>query len=251
MSKVKTQEIGRIESNGALIKSEPLDATLAMFERALINPEISVEKINSLFDLHVKMMEKKDELEFNAAMNRVQTALPSVAPDLFNNQTKSRYPSYNAMDKRVRPVYSKEGFALSFNTAESPLADHVRSICYVTRGAYTRTYQIDMPCDGKGAKGGDVMTKTHAMGAANSYGMRYLLKMIFAIAVGEEDEDGNDVGIVSDEQAAKIRTLIAKYGDRAADCEASLLKRFKYASVEEIAAKDFQRIKTGLESKLK
>ena len=48
-----------------------------------------------------------------------------------------------------------------------------------------------MPADGKGAKGGDVMTKTHATGAAVSYGMRYLLKMIFNVAVGEDDTDGN------------------------------------------------------------
>jgi hypothetical protein len=48
-----------------------------------------------------------------------------------------------------------------------------------------------MPSDGKGAKGGDVMTKTHATGAAMSYGARYLLKFIFNIAVGEEDSDGN------------------------------------------------------------
>jgi hypothetical protein len=48
-----------------------------------------------------------------------------------------------------------------------------------------------MPADGKGAKGGDVMTKTHATGAAMSYGMRYLLKMIFNVAIGEDDKDGN------------------------------------------------------------
>jgi hypothetical protein len=49
-----------------------------------------------------------------------------------------------------------------------------------------------MPADGKGAKGGDVMTRTHATGSALSYGMRYLLKMIFNVAVGEDDDDGND-----------------------------------------------------------
>ena len=48
-----------------------------------------------------------------------------------------------------------------------------------------------MPADGKGAKGGDVMTKTHASGAAISYGSRYLLKAIFNLAIGEEDADGN------------------------------------------------------------
>ena len=42
----------------------------------------------------------------------------------------------------------------------------------------------------KGAKGGDVMTKTHAAGSALTYGQRYLLKMIFNIAIGSDD-DGN------------------------------------------------------------
>jgi hypothetical protein len=59
------------------------------------------------------------------------------------------------------------------------------------RDGYAREYHIDMPADGKGAKGGDVMTKTHAVGSAVSYGMRYLLKMIFNVAVGEDDDDGN------------------------------------------------------------
>jgi hypothetical protein len=49
-----------------------------------------------------------------------------------------------------------------------------------------------MPADGKGARGNDVMTKTHAAGSAMSYGMRYLLKLIFNVAVGVDlDDDGN------------------------------------------------------------
>lgn len=72
----------------------------------------------------------------------------------------------------------------------------VRVLCYVShRGGFTRTYRVDMPADGKGAKGGDVMTKTHASGAAISYGRRYLLNSIFNIAIGDEDTDGNGPGI--------------------------------------------------------
>jgi hypothetical protein len=63
--------------------------------------------------------------------------------------------------------------------------------CHVShRGGWGADYRIDMPADGKGAKGGDVMTKTHAVGSATQYGMRYLLKMIFNVAIGEDD-DGN------------------------------------------------------------
>jgi hypothetical protein len=78
-----------------------------------------------------------------------------------------------------------------------------------------------MPADGKGAKGGDVMTKTHAAGAAASYGQRYLMKNIWNVAVGEEDVDGNEPddghndGAITDKQAATIRDLLEKSGTAA------------------------------------
>src|SRR5262249_39252909 len=51
-----------------------------------------------------------------------------------------------------------------------------------------------MPADGKGPKGGDVMSRTHATGSALSYARRYLLLMIFNISVGGDDDDGNRAG---------------------------------------------------------
>ena len=62
---------------------------------------------------------------------------------------------------------------------------------------------------GKGAKGGDVMTKTHAFGSGTSYGMRYLLKMIFNVAIGEEDDDGNSAS-GDDFRNAILDDLISK-----------------------------------------
>src|SRR5262245_66125437 len=55
---------------------------------------------------------------------------------------------------------------------------------------YSKSYHLDQPADGKGAKGGDVMTRTHATGSALTYGQRNLTKMIFNIAVSKDD-DGN------------------------------------------------------------
>ncbi len=73
-----------------------------------------------------------------------------------------------------------------------------------------------MPADGKGAKGGDVMTKTHATGAAASYGARYLLKGIFNIAVGDDDRDGNappeTEKFITEEQVMELRDLAGSRG---------------------------------------
>jgi hypothetical protein len=156
-----------------------------------LNNEAGIDVIERIAALMEKERSKQAEVDFNEAMNRVQKKLTRIAPDLSNPQTKSKYASYAALDKVVRPIYSEEGFSLSFGTEECPHAETVRIVCHVALGGHTRKYQIDMPADGKGAKGGDVMTRTHATGAAISYGSRYLLKSIFNIAVGEEDTDGN------------------------------------------------------------
>lgn len=175
--------------NALVAKTE--DPMITMIERAARDPAIDINKLERLIALQEKAQERGAEQAFNAAMSDAQGEMTSVAVDSNNPQTKSRYASYFALDKALRPIYSKHGFALSFGTGEIPQESYVRVLCYAShRGGFTRTYHIDMPADGKGAKGGDVMTKTHATGSAMSYGQRYLLKMIFNISVGSDD-DGN------------------------------------------------------------
>src|SRR5690606_32576023 len=115
------------------------------------------------------------------------------------------------------------------------------------RDGHSRAYHIDMPADGKGAKGGDVMTKTHATGAAASYGMRYLLKMIFNVAVGEEDRDGNEPQeTITTEQAAEIKADLKSTNS---DTKAFLKAMGGYASVDELPASVYNRAKTALAKK--
>lgn len=154
----------------------------------------AIDVIERLAALQEKQLAREAEIDFNEALTRVQEQIKRIAPDLDNPQTRSRYASYAAIDRKIRPIYAAEGFSLSFNTADCPIAEHVRVICRVALRGHKEIYQVDMPADGKGAKGGDVMTKTHAAGAAMSYGMRYLVKYIFNIAIGDEDTDGNSNG---------------------------------------------------------
>ena len=166
---------------------------MSLLEMA-VSKGADINTIERLVALQEKMLARESEMAFNAAMNKAQQAMGRIAADLTNPQTRSQYASYAALDRKVRPVYTEHGFSLSFDTGEAP-AEMVRAICHVSHEAgFTRTYHVDMPADGKGAKGGDVMTKTHATGAAMSYGQRYLLKYIFNIAIGEDDTDGNTNG---------------------------------------------------------
>ncbi len=181
----------------------------------LAREHVDVDKLDRLMQMHERLLARSAEESFNAAMTDAQTEMRPIAADANNPQTRSKYASYAQLDRALRPVYTNHGFGISFDTGDTTIADHVRVLAYVThRAGHSRTYKVDMPNDGKGAKGGDVMTKTHATGAAMSYGMRYLLKMIFNVAVGEDDRDGNQV------RESRTATTVAKpagYDDWALD----------------------------------
>lgn len=190
---------------------------LAMIENASRDPNVDVAKMRELLAMRKEIIDEEARYDFDEALSAAQAEMRPIAADASNPQTRSKYASFLALDKALRPIYSKYGFAHSFNTTDGAPVDHVRFICDVSRKGHTRRYQIDMPADGKGAKGGDVMTKTHAMGAAMTYGQRYLLKMIWNIAVGD-DKDGNGVDegqrLSQDQQDKLIELLEAKGADR-------------------------------------
>jgi hypothetical protein len=181
---------------GELAHQYTAEASWQIFERLARDPNVDVDRLERLIQMHERATARVAQEQFNAAMTAAQKEMRSVAPDAYNPQTKSRYASYEALDRALRPIYTAHGFGLSFNTGESSVADSVLVLCKVSHaGGHAEVYHIVIPADGKGAKGGDVMTKTHATGAAVSYGMRYLLKMIFNVAVGEADDDGNTASV--------------------------------------------------------
>lgn len=231
-----------INDNGAL---------MAAIANAARDPNIDVEKMERLFAMHERMEAKQAETAFNTAMNEAQNGMGRISADRENTQTRSWYASYGALDRVLRPIYTQHGFALSFDTGDSP-PDMVRVLCRVSHSAgHTQTYHADMPADGKGAKGGDVMTKTHAAGSAMSYGMRYLLKMIFNVALGEDDDDGNGAGEplprITADQAATIRDMLDVTGSDTR----KFLNWLKADSIEAIAAQAYEAAIKALKAKEK
>ena len=176
---------------------EPVSASttvLQVIANAASNPAVDVDKMKQLFELHERMDLRVREKEFDSAMAAVQAEIRGVAKDATNPQTHSKYASDFALDAAVRPACAKYGLSMSYDTDSShPDQSALLILCRVSHtGGFSRSYSLLLPADGKGAKGGDVMTKTHATGSALTYGMRYLRRMIFNISVGgKEDDDGN------------------------------------------------------------
>ena len=175
-------------------KAPPLSPMLALIERAARDKSIDVAKMRELLAMQHEEQRLIASQIFEAEMNQVQTKIEQVRKDAENPHTQSKFASYSALDAAIRPTYVEHGFSISFDTEETPKPDTVVVLCYVGhRAGHSRVYRIAMPAEGKGARGGDVMSKTHATGSAVTYGRRYLLSMIFNIAT-MQDDDGNAAG---------------------------------------------------------
>jgi hypothetical protein len=203
--------IAKTDDAGAVVGFEPVILGFTATQIA----QLPVDKLDHLMRLQERVRDDDARKSYNSAMNAAQGEMGRISTDASNPQTRSRYATYGQLDKALRPIYSRHGFYVSFNTADSPLEQHVRVLATVAHSdGHEREFQADIPCDGKGAKGSDVMTKTHAAGSAMTYGQRYLLKLIFNVAIGENDDDGNGAtqpqasGHVSESQADTILRLI-------------------------------------------
>lgn len=221
---------------------------MAVIGRAASDPATDVDKLERLLGMFERITARSAEQAYHDAMSEAQAEMRPIAADASNPQTKSKYASLVALDRALRPIYTKRGFSLSYDTADGAPADCVRVVCKVShRSGHTERPHIDMPADGKGAKGGDVMTKTHATGAAMTYGQRYLLRMIFNIAVGDDTDNGWDgvVAPITADQAATLNGWADAVGaDKRAFCD--------YLGVDSIAtipSRNFKKAEQALRAK--
>lgn len=234
------------------------------------DPRFDVEKFRTLVQMQREEEDRRDaradrqaalaaEAAFDAALSEVQGKIAPIAANQYNSQTRSRYADYAALDRVIKPIYAPAGFSLSFDEEDSPKADHIRVICWVTlvapgaKRSHKRKYHADMPADGKGARGGDVMTKTHAASSAFTYGQRRVACNIFNIAI-DKDDDGNAAGAkaaapvavppgtIAASQAAEIRKLLEDRGIR----ERSFLNYIRLPSIEHIGVAHFERAKAAI-----
>ncbi len=181
----------RTEAAATIQPLEPA-TILQVIARVASDPASDIEKMERLIAMQERMESRQAQVEYDNAMSDAQEAMKPIRANLENPQTRSEYADYSALDKVVRPIYARHGFSLSFDTGDGAPENHVRIICTVAhRSGHRERPRLDMPADGKGARGNDVMTKTHATGAAITYGKRYLLGMIFNLAV-TRDDDGNE-----------------------------------------------------------
>jgi len=155
--------------------------------------------------------EAKKAQAWHDAMRACQAEMTAISKDGSNPQTRSKYVTLGALDAALRPIYIKHGFDVTFGTLPTREAvnDAVTvTMCITHEAGHARRFNIEMPCDGQGIKGNTMMTSTHAVASAVSYGRRYLLTMGFNLAT--QDDDGNAAGGRPAQTNGFTRTLPAE-----------------------------------------
>jgi ERF superfamily protein len=164
---------------------------LAIIDRATRDPAVDVDKLQRLLDIREIEANRASEKAFNTALVLAQGEMKPINANASNPQTRSKYATYDALDRECRPVYSKFGLAPSFNTEPTGDPNTILVTCLLGhRDGHSRRYQIPMPITTQGFRGQDMMTRTHATGSAYTYGKRYLLIGMFNLAI-DDDDDGN------------------------------------------------------------
>lgn len=165
---------------------------MAVIEKVAAMPDLDIDRIERLFSMHEKMVEREAETAYNSALSRAQSEMESVSVNKTNKHTNSKYANLEAVHSACKPIWTRHGFSVSAILQPSDLQNHVLVVCEVRHSAgFKRVYKHDWPLDLAGAKGNSNKTAIQAMGSTASYARRYSELMIFDIAIQNEDNDGN------------------------------------------------------------
>lgn len=211
----RQNETQRPDAPAGAVQATESSMMIQMIQRAAADPAVDVDKMERLMQMHERFVDRQASAAFNAAMVRAQRRIKPVARRALNVQTNSTYARLEDIDREISPIFTEEGFSLSFGTGDSHLAGYIRVICDVMHDqGHTRQYKMDLPLDATGIGGKTNKTGVHAHGSTNSYARRYLTMNIFNVVMANEDNDGNaeppEEPVITSRQAAQLEALLKK-----------------------------------------
>ena len=174
----------------ATIEQQPI-TILNIIAGVIEKPSVNVEKIRALLEMKREEDKERQRVAYNAAMTLAQNEMVPVVRKSENNHTKSKFAKLEKIDEAIRPIYTRYGFNLEFNS-QSIDKDTVRVTCECShREGFTKQFELAGALDMAGAQGTANKTSIQGLGSTVSYLRRYLTCMIFNVVLTDEDNDGN------------------------------------------------------------
>lgn len=227
---------------------------LSMIDRLIARPDVPVEKLEQMFELHRKVQADAARRAFHAALSELQAELPTVAAlgkitgedkEIKQKVTRSRYAKWEDVNEAIRPHLTRHGFALSFRISQPADASRVNVTAVLShRDGHAEETSLHLPNDPSGGK-----NNVQAWGSSVSYGKRYTAFALLNIAARGEDDDAQKAGtgMITPEQVIEIDALIKSAG---AD-KVKVLEHFSIETLEDLSARQAGQVKTSLLARIR
>jgi len=216
----------------------------------LRDPNVPADKLDALWRMRKELLAEEHREAFDSAFAQLAAEMPQVRRDGTVELIKDgkrlgliKFARWEDMDKVIRPIMGKYGFALTFTTVPAPDGKLlIRG--ELMREGHSRIAEIPLPPDV-----GPGRNSLQAVGSAISYGKRYLAEMLLNIVRCGEDDDGNAAvaGPITAEQADQLAKLVKELNET----EERFLQwsRLGVKTFAEIPAREFVRLLNALNDK--
>jgi hypothetical protein len=221
---------------------------LEVIERIATNPDVDVSKLSAILDMQERILAKRWESEFNEAFTCLAAEMPRITKKNeveIKGVVQYKFASWDNIDATIRPIMSKHGFSLSFDTVQrvGEGGGIIVTGTLLHRSGHKRTASIPVALEASGSK-----NNVQGMGSSLSYGKRYVTTMLLNLTTVGEDDDGVQAGIayITAAQIAEIDALVAKLDDPA--------PFFRWAGItntSEMQATNFLTAKNKLANRIK
>lgn len=170
---------------------------LQMIERAALNPEVDVDKMERLLAMQERVMERQAKASFNSALAEMQPRLPVIDENggIKNNSgvVQSTYATWEDINDAVRPLLHEYGFALTFRPGVAGDGKQTVTAILRHREGHEEDATVTLPYDSSGNK-----NSVQAVGSSLTYGKRYSAIAVLNItsrAREDRDDDGKAAGL--------------------------------------------------------
>lgn len=161
---------------------QPIDEApvVSMFERLARDPEVDVEKMERLIAMQRDVAAQQAKMAYTQAFAEMQGELPEI-PKIGKSNT-GRYAKFEHIQRAVRPILERHGFALSFRYPKGDGVGVTAVLSHVE--GHSEETTMFAPADTSGNK-----TGIHAMASTSSYLKRYTAAALLNIVAVDEDDD--------------------------------------------------------------
>lgn len=216
---------------------------MAVISRAAADPACDIDKMERLLQMHERMQAKQSEAAFNAAMAQMQSEMPTVGEGAQNAHTKNTYATLDDINRVVKPVMQRHGFAVTFKVDHQSNGISITGILMHSAGHREETTLL-LPIDiGAGRNA------VQAVGSSTTYGKRYVMCALLNITTGDAPDDDGAGSVqekmVTAPQAKQIDALLAKCSDRTKSGFEKM-----YEAADQVPKANFDGVIAGLKNSI-